>query len=181
MAITPQEPHGQDGQHPFRPVLGALEVAVKAMADSQPTRTWALSEPELAKAVQALGELSAMVDATLVSVLAEAASRGLGTGEGWGPVDWARSLAPLLPLRTITDAQAVARVAGDPRLSGVLEAATVGATPTEGSTTRSRRCCRSARRPSWCASTGPWRGWRTRSSSTRRSARFSTAPPVQPA
>ncbi|WP_406830487.1 DUF222 domain-containing protein [Pedococcus sp. KACC 23699] len=132
MAITPQEPHGQDGEHPVRPVLGALEVAVAAMVDSQTTRVWAMSEPELTRAVRALGELSALVDATLVSVLAEAGSRGLGRGEGWGPVDWARSLAPLLPLRTVTDAQAVARAASDPRLAGVLEAATVGSVPARG-------------------------------------------------
>lgn len=132
MAITPQEPLGQGGDDRRRPVLGAVGVAVDAMSDAQATRVWALSEPELREAVRALGELSARVDATLVSVLAEAGSRGLGTGEGWGPVDWVRSLAPLLPLRTITDAQAVARAAGDPRLSGVVEAATVGAPSPEG-------------------------------------------------
>ena len=129
MAITPQEPHRPGGDHPVRPVLGAVATAVHALAGSQSTRTWALSEPELRAAVRSLGELSALVDATLVGVLAEAGSRGLGADEGWGPVDWVRSLAPLLPLRTVSDAQAVARAAADPRLARVVEAATVGASP----------------------------------------------------
>ena len=131
MAITPQEPYGQDSDHRARPVLGALEVAVDAMGDARTTRLWALGEPELAEAVRLIGELSARLDATFVSVLAEARSRGLGAGEGWGPVDWVRSLAPLLPLRTVSAAPGVARAAADPRLARVVEAATVGA-PTAG-------------------------------------------------
>ncbi|KQU70278.1 HNH endonuclease signature motif containing protein [Phycicoccus sp. Root101] len=128
MAVAPQEYAGQGGDHPARPVLGALSSALVALTDSQPERLWALSEGEVVGAVRALGELSATVDAHLVAVLAEAKARGLGTGDGWGPVDWARSLAPLLPLRTLTDADTVARAARDPRLGPVVEAATTAAT-----------------------------------------------------
>src|SRR5690349_11510412 len=89
MAVAPQEYAGQGGDHPARPVLGALYSALGAMTDSQPERLWALSEGEVVEAVRALGELSATVAGHLVAVLAEAKARGLGTGDGWGPVDGA--------------------------------------------------------------------------------------------
>lgn len=138
MALAP-DPTWQD-LPPARPVLGAVTTALETLSGSTPQRLWALGDGEVTEAFTLLGQLRASVDAHLVAVLAEAKERGLGTGDGWGPVDWARALAPHLPTRTLTDldtlATAVAATAaGDQRLTEVLdavtEAATAGARPSE--------------------------------------------------
>jgi hypothetical protein len=131
MATAP-DPPWQD-QPPARPVLGAVTAALEALAGSTPQRLWALGDGEVTEAFTLLGRLRASVDAHLVAVLAEAKERGLGTGDGWGSVDWARALAPHLPTRTLTDldtlATAVAATAaGDQRLTEVIGAVTEAAT-----------------------------------------------------
>ena len=75
-----------------------------------------------------LDDLAVSVDAHLVAVLAEAKRRSLGSGDGWGPVDWAHAMAPLLPLRDLRDLDAVAATAAseDLRLAGVVEAVAAG-------------------------------------------------------
>ncbi|MDU0315224.1 DUF222 domain-containing protein [Phycicoccus sp. M110.8] len=108
-----------------RPVLAATVAALEAMTSSSPERLWALGEGEVTAALQLLGRLSACVDAHLVSVLAEAKRRSLDKGEGWGPVDWARAVAPELPQRTVLAANTVAESADEPRLAEVVAAATV--------------------------------------------------------
>src|SRR5687768_5022741 len=126
MAIAP-DPTWQD-HHPARPVLGAATTALDALAGSTPHRLWALGDGEVTQAFTLLGRIRASIDAHLVAVLAEAKQRGLGTGDGWGPVDWARALAPHLPTRTLTDLDTVATAAvaaaaaGDRRLTRVLDA-----------------------------------------------------------
>lgn len=117
-----------------RPVLAATAAALDAMTSSSPERLWALGEGEVTAALQLLGRLSACVDAHLVSVLAEAKRRSLDKGEGWGPVDWARAVAPELPPRTVLAANAVAECADEPRLAEVVGAATSACT---GDTTSS--------------------------------------------
>jgi hypothetical protein len=107
-----------------RPVLAAAAAAVEAMSSSSPERLWALGEGEVTAALQLLGRLSASVDAHLVAVLAEAKRRSLDKGEGWGPVDWARAVAPELPQRTVLDANVVAEAADEPRLAELVRAAT---------------------------------------------------------
>jgi hypothetical protein len=131
MAIAP-DPTWQE-QPPARPVLGAVTAALDALASSSPQRLWALGDGEVTEAFALLGRLRASIDAHLVAVLAEAKDRGLGTGDGWGPVDWARAFAPHLPTRTLTDLDTVATAvvagaAGDLRLTPVLDAVTVAAT-----------------------------------------------------
>jgi hypothetical protein len=130
MAIA-SDPTWQE-QHPARPVLGAVASALDGMAASTPQRLWGLGDAEVAEAFTLLGRLRASVDAHLVAVLAEARQRGLGTGDGWGPVDWARALAPHLPTRSLTDldtlaTSVVAAADGDRRLDDVLEAVTAAA------------------------------------------------------
>ena len=94
-----------------------------------PARLWALSEPEVTETMCLLGELVSSVSALMVGVLAEARTRSLGAGEGWGPVDWARACAPLVPLRMLTDAEVVAGAAGELRLAEVVAAVLEGAQP----------------------------------------------------
>jgi hypothetical protein len=72
------------GQPAGRPVLGAALSARAAVSSSSPQRLWALSDAEVAESMVVLGQLAASVDAHLVAVLAEAKTRGLGVGEGWG-------------------------------------------------------------------------------------------------
>lgn len=121
MAIAPhipgpaQEPHG-------RPVLGAAGVAVTVMQQSSVARVWALSDEEVGKALTQLGVLSANVEAHLMAVVAEARRRGLGSGEGWGPMDWSRAMAPQLSSRTHADLDVLGAAADEPRLEAVMEA-----------------------------------------------------------
>ncbi|MDR6863006.1 DUF222 domain-containing protein [Phycicoccus sp. 3266] len=68
--------------------------------------------------------LSASVDAHLVTALAEAGRRGLGSGEGWGRLDWARAQALLARERALAEAQTVADAADDLRLGDVVAGAT---------------------------------------------------------
>ncbi|NYG08215.1 hypothetical protein BJ986_002702 [Phycicoccus badiiscoriae] len=117
---------GQE-RHAARPVLGAVTSAIDALATSSRERLWALADGELGQTLTLLGRLRASVDAHLVSVLAEAKLRGLGSGDGWGPVDWARAMAPQLPTRTLTDLDAVAGAADEPRLTEVTSAVAAGA------------------------------------------------------
>ncbi len=55
-----------------------------------------------------LGQLHACVEAQLAAVVGEARSRGLGVGEGWGALDWARMRAPGLGARLLADLDTVA-------------------------------------------------------------------------
>jgi hypothetical protein len=79
--------------------------------------------------MQALGRLSASVEAHLVTVMAEGRRRGLGGGGGWGPVDWARAQAPELSSRQVLDLDAVAGAADELRLADVVEAVAEAAGP----------------------------------------------------
>jgi hypothetical protein len=90
---------------------------------------WALSEGEVSEAMAVLGELAASVSALMVGVLGEARERSLGVGDGWGPVDWARACAPLVPLRDLVEAQVVADAGGELRLGPVVAAVLDGAQP----------------------------------------------------
>lgn len=112
-----------------RPVLGAALAARELLSDCSPTRVWALTEAEVTQTMTVLGELASSVSALTVAMLVEAKTRSIGAGEGWGPVDWARACAPLLPLRTLTDAEVVADAAGDLRLAQVVAAVVDGAQP----------------------------------------------------
>ncbi len=120
MAIAPDR--GWEGQRPSRPVLGAVASALDSLAGSGPERLWALGDDEVTQTLRLLGRLSASVDAHLVAVLAQAKQRGLGTGDGWGPVDWARAVAPQLSTRDLTDLDVVAGAGGEPRLAEVTDA-----------------------------------------------------------
>lgn len=113
MAISPHEA-SRAGAVEGRPVLGAVHAAQEALLGSGAERVWALSDGEVAEAMQALGRLSGSVEAHLVAVMAEGRRRGLGSGGGWGPVDWARAQAPQLASRQVLDLDAVAG-AGPPR------------------------------------------------------------------
>ena len=126
MAAAPTLPDPATGG---RPVLGAVRIAREALSDCSPSRLWALSEPEVSEAMRVLGELALSVSALRVAVLCEAKSRSLGSGDGWGPVDWARACAPLTPLRELTDAQVVAGAGEDLRLAPVVSAVLDGAQP----------------------------------------------------
>ena len=123
MAVAPDD-ITRDGAALGRPVLGAAVVARDALKNSSPERLWALSDGEVGAAMRLLGALSSSIDAHLVAVMAEAKRRGLGSGDGWGPVDWARAMAPQLPTRTMTDMDTVAGAADELRLAEVFEAAT---------------------------------------------------------
>ena len=112
-----------------RPVLGAVEVAVAALADAETPRLWALSEVEVEAAVKGLAQIHAMAQAHLVAVLAEAKSRGLGCDQGWGPRDWARRHAPGMATRTVADLDTVAGACAEPRLAELSEAVGRGAVP----------------------------------------------------
>ncbi len=98
----------------------------------EPERLWALGDGEVAAALTALGEVVSGAKALLVSVLAEAKRRSLGSGQGWGPVDWAHAIAPLLATRDLLEADVVAGVVAagssvtgaDHRLDDVVAAVT---------------------------------------------------------
>jgi hypothetical protein len=119
-----RDPVGSD-----RPVLGAARAARTSLAGARPERLWALSDTELEEALTTLGELHASVEAQLAVVMGEGRSRGLGVGEGWGAQDWARMKAPRLGARLLTDLDAVAAAAAEPRLAEVREAVVAGAVP----------------------------------------------------
>ena len=114
-----------------------------------------------------LGEVVAAARTQLVVVLAEAKRRSLGVGQGWGAVDWARSVAPLLPTRDLLDAHEVATAmasagisadGGDHRLDDLVDA--VAERPHRPGRTGLVRWGWARRR--WCAgSTGPCAAWPT--------------------
>jgi hypothetical protein len=112
-----------------RPVLSAVRTAREALSDCSPTRLWALSEPEVTEAMTVLGELASSISALTVAVMCEAKERSLGVGDGWGPVDWARACAPLMPLRDLTEAEVVADAGGELRLASVVAGVLDGAQP----------------------------------------------------
>jgi hypothetical protein len=103
-------------------VLGAVTTALDAIATATPQRLWALGDGEVAEAFTLLARLRTSIDAHLVAVLAEAKDRGLGTADGWGPLDWARAMAPSLPTRTLSDLDTVAAATDEPRLTEVFHA-----------------------------------------------------------
>ncbi|MGO4341457.1 DUF222 domain-containing protein [Pedococcus sp. 2YAF34] len=107
-----------------RPVVGSATLARGVLHQGTPERLWALRDEEVAQALTVLGDVAATVRAQMVLVLAEAKRRSLGSGDGWGPVDWARAMAPLLPMRDLLEADEVAgAVASDERrLDDVVEA-----------------------------------------------------------
>jgi hypothetical protein len=132
MAIAPDPTWPE--QHPARPVLGAVTTALDALTASTLERLWALGDGEVATTLTLLGRMRASIDAHLVAVLAEAKQRGLGAGDGWGPVDWARATAPALPTRILTDLDTVAGAVTDPRLAEVLHAVADAAVVAHGDT-----------------------------------------------
>ncbi|QGN57672.1 HNH endonuclease signature motif containing protein [Nostocoides sp. HKS02] len=125
MAIAPQEHPREDGPQ-SRPVLGGARVAQASLAECLPERVWALSDDEVRGAAEALGHVVTAAQSAMVAVLAEARRRGLSTSDGWSAMDWARSAAPLMPERTLRDLDAVAAVADELRLEGVLDAVAEG-------------------------------------------------------
>lgn len=116
-------------------MLDAAGVAVDVLCQEETARLWMLSDPEVGAAVGALSEVVAAAKAQLVLVLAEAKERSLGVGQGLGPVDWARSVAPSLPTRDLLDADVVATVvaagasvdSADHRLDEVVESVAAAA------------------------------------------------------
>ena len=126
MAVAPDDATS-GGQPDARPVLAAVSAAREALANSSPERIWALSDEEVSACVAALGQLSTSVDAHLVAVLAEAKRRSLGSGDGWGPVDWAQAKAPGLSTRKLLDIDTVAGVADELRMTDVVDAVAQGA------------------------------------------------------
>jgi hypothetical protein len=128
MAIAPHRVRPDDGPGD-RPVLSAAVGVAEVLAESTPNRVWALSDEEVARAMAALGEAHTSLAAVTVAVVAEAKRRGLGLGEGWGALDWARAHAPLLPTRVLVDLDVVAGAADDPRMTQVIEAVLAGVDP----------------------------------------------------
>src|SRR6476661_550796 len=112
-----------------RPALGGVQAGLAAVRGSAPERIWALTDDEVGESMSALADLATATSALLVSVLAEARQRSLGSGEGWDLLDWARAHAPMLPARTLLDAHAVAGAVGDLRLEAVVDAVRAGARP----------------------------------------------------
>ncbi|WP_157598525.1 HNH endonuclease signature motif containing protein [Phycicoccus sp. Root101] len=139
MAIAPGTSHPTFGggarKGAARPVLGGARVALEAMTDGAADRLWALSDAEVGDALGVLAEVHAAVAAQLVAVLAEAKGRSLGSGQGWGAVDWARAMAPSLPTKDLLDAHVVATAVldgvrpelGDHRLGEVADAVAAAA------------------------------------------------------
>jgi hypothetical protein len=121
---TAPVPAGSD-----RPVLSAALSAREALAAAQPERLWALSDAEVEDALSTLGQLHASVEAQLAAVVGEGRTRGLGVGEGWGPLDWARMQAPRLGARLLADLDTVAQAADEQRLVAVREAVGAGVDP----------------------------------------------------
>ena len=140
MAIAPQDWADAGGLPAGRPVLGAVSAALEVLNRSEPGRSWALADGEVGEALALVGRLSASVDALLVTLLAEAKQRSLGSGDGWGPLDWARAQAPQLPTRVLSDADAVADAVGELRLEQVVEAVSdaVEQAPAPGGTSEER-------------------------------------------
>ena len=128
MAISPNEAAHQQAGH-GRPVLGAARAACHTLAAARPERVWALSDSEVEEAMTTLGQLHACVEAQLASVVGEAKGRGLGVGDGWGALDWARMRAPGLGARLLADLDTVAGATDEPRLAEVREAVAVAADP----------------------------------------------------
>ncbi|GAA2736978.1 hypothetical protein GCM10009867_22680 [Pedococcus aerophilus] len=130
MALAPDSQHPTSGGGSGPGVLASAQDALHAVTGADPTRLWVLTDPQVAQALGVLAELGAAVRAQVAVVLAEAKGRGLGSGQGWGPVDWARAQAPSLPTRDLLDADAVAVAmthaaavdCGDHRLDEVLSA-----------------------------------------------------------
>lgn len=127
MAISPDLP--APSALPEWPVLSAAREAESALSRAVPTRVWSLSEEQVTQALEALARLHASSEALMVTVLADARSRGLGTGEGWGPRDWLRMHAPALGGRLAADLDVVAEAVGEPRLGEVVAAVTAAADP----------------------------------------------------
>ena len=128
MAIAPRE-HSREGGPLGRPVLNGAQTALAALVGCEPERVWALSDDEVRAAAEALGHVVTAAQSSLVAVVAEARTRGLSTSEGWGAMDWARSVAPLMPERALRDVDTVAGAADDVRLREVLEAVAEGTRP----------------------------------------------------
>jgi hypothetical protein len=128
MAIAPDRVRHDDGPGD-RPVLSAALGVADALAESTPNRVWALSDDEVRLAMTALGVVHTSLAAVTVAVVAEAKRRGLGSGEGWGAVDWARAHAPLLPTRMLLDLDVVAGAADDPRMAQVIQGVLAGVDP----------------------------------------------------
>ncbi|MGA8978116.1 MAG: hypothetical protein WB473_03270, partial [Pedococcus sp.] len=124
MAISADRSTLTCGDGPGRPVLGAATVARDVLCGGEPERLWALGDAEVAAALTALGEVVSSAKALLVSVLAEAKRRSLGSGQGWGPVDWAHAMTPLLAMRELIeiDQVATAAAAQEHHLDEVVEA-----------------------------------------------------------
>jgi hypothetical protein len=128
MAVAPHRVAHDHGPWD-RPVLSAALGAADALAESTPNRVWALSDDEVRRAMTALGDVHTCLAAVTVAVVAEAKRRGLGSGQGWGPVDWARAQAPLLPTRVLLDLDVVAGAADDPLMAQIIEAVLAGLDP----------------------------------------------------
>ena len=87
MALAPDSSHPTSGGGSGPGVLASAQDALSAVTGADPTRLWALTDPQVAQALGVLAELGAAVRAQVAVVLAEAKGRGLGSGQGWGPVD----------------------------------------------------------------------------------------------
>lgn len=61
--------------------------------------------------------------------MAEAASRGLGSEDGWGAIDWARRTAPGMTEQHAGQLLKVAQAADDHRLGELSDAVATGALP----------------------------------------------------
>ncbi len=83
------------------------------------------------EAAETLGHVVTAAQGAMVAVLAEARRRGISTSDGWGAIDWARSVAPLLPERTVRDMDTLAAAADEVRLQGVTEAVAEGVRPVD--------------------------------------------------
>ncbi|GAA2737207.1 hypothetical protein GCM10009867_23500 [Pedococcus aerophilus] len=120
-----------------RPVVTSASVARQVLAHAAVDRLWTLEDEDVAEALGVLGEVVAAARAQFVAVLAEAKERGLGTGQGWGQVDWVRAVAPSLTTRDVLDSEVVAQVlaatqaptAPDLRLEAVVDAVSDASSP----------------------------------------------------
>jgi hypothetical protein len=116
------------------PVVTAAQEARAALSGAQPERLWALSDDQVTEALTVLAQLHASTEAQMVAVLAEAKSRGLGSGEGWGPRDWLTMHAPQLAASTIGHLDLVAGAASELRLAELVQAVAAGADPGDAQT-----------------------------------------------
>ena len=103
----------------------------RVSTECEPERVWALSDEEVRAAAEALAHVVTAAQSAMVAVVAEARRRGISTSGGWGALDWARSVAPLMSERTVRDVDVVAAAADEPRLQGVVDAVAQGARPVE--------------------------------------------------